>query len=340
VVYFGCPGEEGGSGKAFMAREGIFDCLDAALTWHPEASNAVRRTTSLGNIQAKFRFHGISSHAAAAPHNGRSALDAVELLNIGVQFLREHMLPTARVHYAITDPGSKSPNVVQADAEALYLVRAPKNNETQALFERVMNIAKGAALMTETDLEVTFVKACSNIVNNVVMEQLLDRCMHAIPLPEYTQEELDYAQAFHDTLPDVQIAEPGFEYTPEMRAFIRANQGTALNRFIYPYVPSDKVSSGSTDVGDVSWVCPTAQFDAVTMAAGTPGHSWQIVAQGKSSIAHKGMFYAGTVIAAAAIQLMENEALLAQAKAEFAERVGPEGYICPIPAGIQPQPIR
>lgn len=342
VVYFGTPGEEGGSGKAFMAREGVFDGLDAAITWHPGSVNMASNNSSLANIQVKFKYDGISAHAAGDPQNGRSALDAVELLNIGVQFLREHMIPEARIHYAITDAGGFSPNVVQPHAEVLYLIRAPKNAQVKKLYDRVMKIANGAALMTETTMEYEFIKACSNVVNNVTLERALDKNLHAVPLPEYTAEELETAQAYKDTTaaePD-ELAEKYSAGGPEVVKFIKEHQGGPLNNFIMPYFPSGKAMGGSTDVGDVSWVCPTAQINAVTLAANTPGHSWQIVAQGKSSIAHKGMLYAGEVMAATVIDLMNDPEMLAAAKAEHAEKVGPEGYICPIPKGIKPQPIK
>ena len=341
VIYYGCPGEEGGSGKAFMAREGVFDGLDAAITWHPGTTNAASNTSSLANIQVKFKFYGVSAHAAGDPYNGRSALDAVELLNVGVQFLREHIIPEARVHYAITNTGGLSPNVVQPVAEVLYLCRAPKNKQAQEIYEWVIDIAKGAALMTHTRMEYEFIKACSNVVNNVTLERDLYENLNKVPMPQYTEEELKLAEVYKSTAPAVQdLVEKNREAGPEAVKFIKEHVGHPLNDFIMPYYPSGKAMGGSTDVGDVSWVCPTAQINTVTLAADTPGNSWQIVAQGKSSIAHKGMLYAGEVMAATVIDLMTKPELLAAAKAEHAEAVGPEGYICPIPKGIKPQPIK
>ena len=194
VVLIGCPAEEGGSGKAYLARAGVFDDLDAALTWHPAGGNAVLTGSLQANCQAYFRFHGVSSHAAGSPHLGRSALDAVELMDVGVNYMREHMEPTDRIHYAITDTGGSSPNVVQNHAVVLYLIRSTDNNKVKRLYERVKNIAKGAALMTETNVEAVFDKACSNILSNSILEQLLYDCMKTIPLPSYTEEELAYAE--------------------------------------------------------------------------------------------------------------------------------------------------
>ena len=341
VIYYGCPGEEGGSGKAFMAREGVFDCLDAAITWHPGSVNAASNNSSLANIQVKFKFKGVSAHAAGDPYNGRSALDAVELLNVGVQFLREHIIPEARVHYAITNTGGLSPNVVQPVAEVLYLCRAPKNAQAQEIYEWVIDIAKGAALMTHTEMEYEFIKACSNVINNVTLEKALYENLNKVPLPTYTDEEIKLAAEYKKSAPAVQdLAEKNVDGGAEVQAFIREHQGKPINNFIMPYYPSGKAMGGSTDVGDVSWVCPTAQINAATLAADTPGHSWQIVAQGKSSIAHKGMLYAGEVMAATVIDLMKNPKLLEEAKAEHAQRVAPTGYVCPIPKGVKPQAIK
>ncbi|MBN9322285.1 MAG: amidohydrolase, partial [Delftia acidovorans] len=180
VRYYGCPAEEGGSGKTFMARAGVFDDVDAALTWHPASFTGVFSQSTLANIQAKFIFHGKASHAAHSPHLGRSALDAVELMNVGVNYLREHMPTDARVHYAITDSGGLSPNVVQARAEVLYLVRAARNHEAAALYERVQNVARDAALMTDCRLEIVFDKACSNLLQNRTLNQVMYAQMQAL----------------------------------------------------------------------------------------------------------------------------------------------------------------
>ena len=341
ILYYGCPGEEGGSGKAFMAREGVFDELDAAFTWHPGSLNIVSGQSSLANIQVAYKYTGISAHAAADPYNGRSALDAVELLNIGVQFMREHMPGDARVHYAITNSGGFSPNVVQPEAEVLYLVRAPKNAQTSDLFDWVTDIARGAALMTQTQLEVKFVKACSNVIPNNALERLLHVNMAALQLPTYSQAEWDKAAEYNATAPTKKdlVSKYGSEGGQPVIDCLTQHAGKAINDFVLPYFPSTAVTMGSTDVGDVSWVCPTAQFTAVTNAAETPGHSWQYVAQGKSPIAHKGMLFAAEVMAASVFDLLTDEKLLEEAKAEHSARVGPDGYICPIPKGVVPKPI-
>lgn len=328
VIYFGCPGEEGGSGKAFMARDGVFDELDAAVSWHPNAVNAVWSFSSLANVQVRYYFTGKSAHAAVSPHFGRSALDALELMNTGVQYLREHIIPEARVHYAITNTGGSSPNVVQAEAEVLYLIRAPKNAQVQEIYERVNDIARGAALMTGTKVEIRMEKSCSNIVVNRTLEEVLNRNMREIPLPEYTKEEEDFAKTIQATIEGRQTMAERLEKSMGAKGRILGEEydKQSLYRFIMPYVPSGKSIAGSSDVGDVSWICPTSQILSVTCAGGTVEHSWQMVAQGKSGAAHKGMLYAGRVLAGTVIDLMQDEELVKKAKEEHEVQVGPEGY--------------
>ncbi len=343
VIYFGCPGEEGGSGKAFMAREGVFKDLDVAITWHPGATNCVTSGSSLANYQVAYRFYGTSAHAAADPHLGRSALDAVELMNIGVQFLREHMIDEARVHYAITNPGGYSPNVVQPTAEVLYLIRSPKNQQVEELYQRVNKIAQGAALMTETRLETEFIKGCSNTVPNNALEALLYENFKEVGVPHYTDEERAFAReviAHYEAGPNAQDSAAGVctEWRDELNTYYK-DHGVDLNEFLLSLHPYEKATPGSTDVGDVSWNCPTAQIHVVTSAAKTPGHSWQFTSCNKTTIAHKGVAVAGKVMAGAVIDLFNNHELIAKAKAEFDHRLEGNPYKCPIPAGIKPQAL-
>lgn len=341
VIYYGCPGEEGGSGKAFMAREGVFKDLDTAITWHPGGTNNVASGSSLANYQVKYRFYGTSAHAAGDPHLGRSALDAVELMNVGVQFLREHMIDEARVHYAITDAGGYSPNVVQPYAEVLYLIRSPKNSQVEELYQRVNNIAKGAALMTDTRMELEFIKGCSNTIPNNVLEAQLYENFKEIGVPHYTPEEHEFARqviANYEAGPNAQDGayKTTKAWADELNTYYKEH-GVSLNELLLSLQPYDKVGAGSTDVGDVSWNCPTAQIHVVTSAAKTPGHSWQFTSCNKTSIAHKGVVCAGKVMGATVIDLMENPAIIEKAKAEFLDRLEGETYKCPIPAGIVPQ---
>ncbi|KVC36647.1 amidohydrolase [Burkholderia pseudomultivorans] len=331
VRFYGCPAEEGGSGKTFMARAGVFDDLDAALSWHPHVYTGIFPAGSLANIQAYFRFTGTASHAAASPHLGRSALDAVELMNVGVNYLREHMLPEARVHYAVTHTGGLSPNVVQANAEVLYLVRAPRNDQAADLFERVKNVARGAALMTDCQVEIVFDKACSNLLENAVLNQVMYGHLQALGSAGFDAEDAALADAYQRQTLSAQDIETS------SRSLNQAwRDPKALFDGIDPYEPGKgRPICGSTDVGDVSWVTPTAQCHTSCYAFGTPPHSWQWVAQGKTALAHKGMMLAAKTMTATAIDLLGSPDTLARAKAELLERRGGRPYVCPIPDDVE-----
>jgi aminobenzoyl-glutamate utilization protein B len=341
VVFYGCPGEEGGAGKAFMAREGLFYDLDAALTWHPSCSNEVVTGTNNSSIQVEYSFKGIASHAAGAPHMGRSALDGVELMNIGVQFLREHIKDYERVHYAIIDAGGNSPNVVQPTAKVLYMVRSNTVLEAKKLLERVDTIAQAAAMMSETTLTRRFIDGTSNTVANKTLEELLYKNFEEVELPEYTLEEWAFATELKRTYPMDGLPGFGAKHDPEISMIVseKTNNGErALNDFLMPKFHSQAQSMGSTDVGDVSWQTPTAQINAVTWTSGSPGHSWQNVSIGKTSIAHKGMFMAAKVLASAAVDLYENPDILEKAKEEWKSKTK-GGYICPIEPDAVPTAI-
>lgn len=342
VVFFGCPGEEGGSGKGFMARDGVFDELDFAISWHPGDQNEVSVGSSLANYQVFYRFFGTASHAAACPELGRSALDAVELMNTGVQYLREHAIQEARIHYAITNTGGYSPNVVQPYAEVLYLIRAPKNKQVEEIYRRVNKIAEGAAHMTETRVEIDFVKGCSNLVSNKVIAKKLWENLTELGAPEYTKEEMELAQAIHDSVGEScyeSIEKVAKTCDKETKKEVLAHRGEAMYRFVAPFDPVGIMSFGSTDVGDVSWNCPTAQAYVATWAAGTPGHSWQVVSQGKSGLAHKGLIYAAKAMAGAAVDLIEDPEIIKEAWAEMEETLEGDTYHCPIPDGCRPRAI-
>ena len=339
VVLIGCPAEEGGSGKAYLARAGVFDDLDAALTWHPAGGNAVLTGSLQANCQAYFRFHGVSSHAAGSPHLGRSALDAVELMDVGVNYMREHMEPTDRIHYAITDTGGSSPNVVQNHAEVLYLIRSTDNNKVKRLYERVKNIAKGAALMTETNVEAVFDKACSNILSNSILEQLLYDCMKTIPLPSYTEEELAYAEQMKKTITDADIASDMslmMVHGAEKRRLASLYRELHMANLVVAHQHQDLFLPGSSDVGDCSHATPTAQFVGACFVPGTPAHSWQMTAQGKEKTAVKGMFYAAQVLSEACRRLFEKPEIVKQAREVFENDTEGKPYECPIPTEILP----
>ncbi len=342
VILYGCPGEEGAATKAFMARDGVFKECDAALTWHPGNANQVTTGTCNTCIQSEYKFTGVASHAAGAPEKGRSALDAVELMNIGVQFLREHMPDGARIHYSITDAGGDSPNVVQPRAQVLYMVRSVWAKDALVLQKRVDTIAQAAAMMTETKMEKKFIDGCSNTVPNKVLESLLWDNFDAVGLPTYTDEELEYAKAINESVEMKPTALPGAatSESQEIYDFVDAasEHGTVpINNFLIPYFYSEKPRHGSTDVGDCSWLVPTAQINTATWPAWTPGHSWQNVSCGYTSISHKATILAGKVIAATAIDLIEKPEVLQAAKEEFEakmKRYG--GYFCPVPEDAVP----
>lgn len=331
IRFYGCPAEEGGSGKTFMVRAGAFDDVDFALTWHPGPITAAWSFSTLANIQAYFRFKGVSAHAAAAPHLGRSALDAVELMNVGVNYLREHMTDAARIHYAITNAGGTSPNVVQANTEVVQLIRAPQINEATELYERVKKIAQGAALMTETEVEIVFDKAASNFIPNDILNEVMSEVINKMGGPNFTAAEMGVAEKYQETLDPAELAaaNQGFK---ELNPFIQK----PLSDTPVPYFKTRQILSGSTDVGDVSWVTPTAQLMSSTMAVGTSFHTWQLVAQGKSSYAHKGMLYTSKILALTAIHMLKNPDLIQKAKAEQEDF----NYTSPIPDSVKPNKNR
>lgn len=333
VCYYGCPGEEGGSGKTYMVREKAFEGVDAAFTWHPESINSVFSQSSLANIQAYFKFHGISAHAGASPHLGRSALDAVELMNVGSNYLREHIIPEARVHYAVANTGGLSPNVVQSKAEVLYLIRAPKIEQVKDIYQRIINIAKGAALMTGTTCEVVFDRATSNLIMNDTLNQIIYKNMVEIGPATWSEEDIKFAEEIRKTLTE---SEKKYALRVLGRKFAGTHGKKPLVDFIKPYKLNEKPMSGSTDVSDVSWVVPTAQCLAACYALGSPMHSWQVVAQGKSELCHKGMLFAAKTMALSALELFEKPEIIEKAKKELKVRLEGKEYVCPIPPEVKP----
>jgi len=328
VRYYGCPAEEGGSGKTFMARAGAFKDVDAVLTWHPWLFNGIMCVRSLANVQAFFRFRGRAAHAAGCPELGRSALDAVELMSVGVQYMREHMPSEARIHSAITQTGGISPNVVQADAAVLYLVRSPEIDDVWTLFERVRRIAGGAAMMTDTTVEVEIDRACSNLLPNTALESAMHANLRRFGPPPFDDADYAFARQIQATLTEADLAFPYKSYGLDRR------DPRPLHSAIAEYDGEPWFLPGSTDVGDISWLAPTAQCLTACHAIGTPGHSWQLVAQGKLPLAHKGMVLAAKILAATALDALTDADLLRRAKAEHAERTAARPYRCPIPDDV------
>jgi aminobenzoyl-glutamate utilization protein B len=329
VRYYGCPAEEGGAAKAFMVRSGAFDDVDIAITWHPSSFWEVVVTPSLANTRADFLFTGRTSHAAASPHLGRSALDAVELMNVGVNYMREHMPSDARIHYAVLDTGGIAPNVVQAHARVRYSIRARDLPGMNELVQRVHKVAQGAALMTETKVEMRIISAVSNVLANTPLEQALHRIMEELGPPHFDEADKDFATKIRATLTEKDIAT--VYHTIGMDPTDRP-----LADFLVPLDARRNPLIGSTDVGDVSWVVPTVQVHAPTVAIGTPLHTWQVVAQGKSPAAHKAMVQAAKAMAGLGVRALTEPDLIVSAKADLKKRTARTPYVSPLPDNVAP----
>ena len=294
ILYFGCPAEENAAGKAAMIREGFFEGVDAAFSWHPHYRSGIFNQ-ALANHRVYYTFHGISAHASQSPHLGRSALDACELMNIGVNYLREHMIDEARIHYAYTDAGGTAPNIIPARAQVFYAVRAPLSRDAGLLRERVDDIARGAALMTGTKVDIETACVYDSILPNPVLDRLVLKYLDRFT-PVFTDEEKAYARDF---VP--------FGNLPDASAPIDEIPDLSLTR----------KTGISTDVGNVSQLLPCSAFMVCCYANGSPLHHWTVTAQGKSSMAHTGMFAAGKILAACVLELLTDPALLAEAKEAF-----------------------
>ncbi|HSK12818.1 MAG TPA: amidohydrolase [Phnomibacter sp.] len=306
IKVYGCPAEEGGSGKVYMAREGLFNDLDAAIHWHPDSRHEIFSNSGLANKSAKFRFRGLSAHAAMAPERGRSSLDAVEAMNYMVNMMREHMPQDARIHYVITD-GGKAPNVIPDFAEVSYYVRHPDRGEVVALFDRVVKAAEGAATGTETKMEFEIIGGTHEILINNTLAEIMERNLMQIGGFSYTAEEADFARKIRSTL-DFKV--------PDINSV----------RIIQSPKAVDPASGGSSDVGDVSYTVPTVGAWIATWAPGVPAHSWQAVACGGTEIGIKGMMLAAKTMALTAIDLYYSPTAIAKAKAEHVRSVGDYKY--------------
>lgn len=331
VRYYGCPAEETGEGKGFMARAGAFSDLDAALTWHPGSTNTASAGSSLAVNNIKYRFKGRTAHAAANPETGRSALDAVELMNIGVNYLREHVPDAARIHYVITNGGG-APNVVPDEAEVWYFIRSPERYQVDELTERIRNIARGAGLMTETELTEIFLAGTYNMLSNQVIAERMQAVLDELGPIQFEAAELDYAKQVSSAFPE------------SLRlGILKASKQPAnwldagLPDRTQPISDRGETMPGSTDVSDVSWNTPTAQFTTTCFPLATPGHSWANTSTGGMSIGHKGMLHAAKVLAMVCADLFEQPELLAAAQAEFAASTEGRPYVCPIPADVAPR---
>lgn len=315
VRFYGTPAEEGGGGKVYMARAGVFDDCDVVLAWHPGDNNGASLRSSLANISAKFRFHGQAAHAAAAPEKGRSALDAVMLACHAVDLLREHVPQETRIHYVITAGGS-APNIVPDSAEVYLYARHPSMPTLDGIWQRILKCAEAGALGTETRVEVELVHSVYNILPNDALTSLLDRNLRSVGGVTYTAPEKSFAETLRRTLPAAGMRPLGSE------GQIQA--------------PEEGVDASSTDVGDVSWIVPTAHFAAATWVPGTPAHSWQSTACSGMSIGRKGMVVAAKTLALTAVDLLTDPQQVAAARASFDKRRAGDEYRSRLPADQKP----
>ncbi len=315
IRFYGTPAEEGGSGKVYMVREGLFDDVDIALHWHPGDRNNADAGAALANKSAKFRFHGISAHAASAPERGRSALDAVEAMNFMVNMMREHMPDDARIHYVITD-GGKAPNVVPDFAEVYYYARHNDRDVVVDLFDRITKSAEGAALGTGTTYDYEMIGGTHDLLPNLTLQKLIYDNLKEIGGFEYNKEEKAFADEMAESL--------GLD-----------NIDYQVSREIQDFKAEGK-ARGSTDVGDVSYAVPTAGFSTATWVPGTAAHSWQAVAGGGTSIGKKGMMVAAKTLARTAMDLFEKTDVIEEAKKEFLELRGANFEYIPLLGDREP----
>jgi aminobenzoyl-glutamate utilization protein B len=329
VRVYGCPAEETLVGKVFMARDGAFDDLDAAITWHPGDLTHPSRTRSRALDSIQYTFHGESAHAAAAPESGRSALDAVELMNTGAEFVREHVPDATRIHYAITD-GGDAPNVVPAEASVWYYVRAPDREGVERVGDWLDDVAEGAATMTRTTVERRFVTGCHDYRPNGPVTDAIEANLRAIEPPAYTDADRAFAAELQATLDPGAVESSLEDLTPASR---EAVEGASLHAAPVETDDDGEVTGGSTDVGDVSWIAPTGQFRAATWAVGTPGHTWQAVAA-NGDFGTTGMVYAAKVLAATAVDLLSDADLRREARDAF--EAATDGYESPLPGDAEP----
>ena len=306
IKVFGTPAEEGGSGKVFLVRAGLFNNLDAVIHWHPDDVNAITTTSALANKSAKFKFYGISAHAAAAPDQGRSSLDAVEAMDNMVNMMREHVPQETRIHYVITS-GGKAPNVIPDFAEVYYYVRHPKRKDVVEIFDRVVKAAEGAALGTGTTMKYDIIGGTHDLLINKTLAEAMQINLEKVGGVSYTEDELNFAKKLESS-------------------FVGAKVDLATAGIVKPLSYISEGNSGSTDVGDVSYALPTVGLRGATWVPGTAAHSWQAVAAGGTEIGTKGMLVASKTMAMTAIDLMSNPVLLAKAMEEFIKSKGDYKY--------------
>jgi len=337
VIYYGCAAEEGAGAKQFMARAGLFDGVDFVYTWHPGSLNAAGNATNNAILGAYFTFTGLTSHAGGSPHLGRSALDAAELMSVGVNYLREHMIDGARVHYAYLDAGGEAANVVQDHAVVKYEVRAPRVDQMMDLWKRVIKVSEGAAHMTETTVEHELLMAFSDYYTNGPLAEVASQALQEVGPPVWDEGDFALALGFRESFGD-EVQKSIRERIAQLYGEDRVEEKLAqpLDTEVHLYNP-DKVdaSFGSTDVGDVGYAVPTFNFGMATCCLGNVGHTWQMTAQSGSEIAHKGMLQAAKAMALAAIYTAQRPEVVEKAKAIVLKKNSGK-YQCPLPDSVKP----
>jgi len=332
IKFFGCPAEENFDGKVYMVRDGYFNDVDAVISHHPSSMNGASLKSCLAINSVKFHFYGKASHAGGSPEQGKSALDAVELMNIGVNYLREHVIQDARIHY-IVEKGGDQPNIVPPYARSWYYIRAPERDEVEYIHDWILDIAKGAATMTRTELKAESVAGIYNIIPNKTLAELVAKNMREIGLPKYSDEDLKFAEEINKSIPhEMKVT--------SLKKSKRPGWERLVDKLIDDEIPDPwgegDVSHGSTDVSDVSWQAPTVEFGTATWVLGTPGHSWQNVAQSKVGLGHKSLIFSAKVMASTALDLLTDKNLLNNALEEFKQRIGDKKYKAPIPPDLKP----
>lgn len=330
VRYYGCPAEESLAGKVFMAREGAFDDLDACLCWHPSSMNTIWGCSFLALNSMMFRFTGVAAHAAAAPHLGYSALDAVELMNVGANYLREHITEKARMHYSITNGGG-APNIVPAEAAVWYYVRAPKRSQVEEISARLMEIAEGAAKMTRTTVQREFLAGCYDALPNKVLGEVLLRNMKEIGGPRFTDADRAFAAELAKS-----FAPGAKEKVMETYCAPPEVVAQTLHEGVVTNNDEGQVLAGSTDVGDVSFIVPFAQLTAATWPVGTASHSWQATAASGMGIGYAAMMFAAKALTGCVFDLLTDTSVLPAAKEEFRRKTSGAPYKSPLPAETRP----
>jgi aminobenzoyl-glutamate utilization protein B len=337
VRYYGCPAEEGGFSKTFMARAGAFDDLAVAFNFHPSKINMASKGSAVGVYNVKYRFHGRTSHAGGSPHLGRSALDAVELTNVGVNYLREHVLPSVRMHYVITN-GGEAPNIVPDLAEVWYFLRAHQPEELVELVGRVRKVAQGAAMMTETRLEESFGSACASVLSNHYLADLQYAAMEQIGPIKFNEEEIAFAETINENYPPEMLQDSLKNMTEKLHIPLEKIDFPMLSEN-FPASNQNEVGGGSTDVGDTSWCTPVSTVTTTCFPMATPGHSWGIAASSGMSIGHKGMLHAAKIMAVAAMDCYADPTHIEKAREEFQKSTKDKSYKAMIPDDVVKPPI-